>query len=226
MHAQPLLSENIQTARSHKAASSLGLKLSLLLILFFSVINQSQSSEQQSIESLIKNLGKGGYVLYMRHAASDRSQTDTDTADLSNCKTQRNLSAAGREQASAIGKAIKTLNIPIGTVTTSPYCRCVDTAQLAFGRGVKSDDLRFTISADEAKTKQLSNALQKLLSTIPEDGTNAVIVAHTGNLKEAAKVWPKPEGVLHIFKPLGNKGLGDKGFEHVGRIAPNQWPQQ
>lgn len=193
-------------------------KVYLILTLLFTISTPIHSAELQAPQTLIENLRHGGYVLYMRHAASNRSQTDTDTTDLSNCTTQRNLSAQGREQAKAIGKAIKSYNIPIGTVTSSPYCRCVDTAQLAFGKMVKSNDLRFTISTDEAETKRLSMALQKLLSTVPANGTNSVIVAHTGNLKEAAKVWPKPEGVVHVFKPLGNKG-----FKHIGRIAPDQW---
>ncbi len=180
----------------------------------------AHSEEQLTPEKLIENMRQGGYVLYMRHAASNRSQTDTNTQDLSNCATQRNLSTQGREQAKAIGQSIKSLNIPIASVISSPYCRCVDTAQLAFGRVVKSDDLRFTISEDEAETKRLSSALQKRLSTPPPAGTNTVIVAHTGNLKEAAKVWPKPEGVLHVFKPMG-KGK----FKHLGRIAPDEWPK-
>jgi len=190
----------------------------LLTLFYLLILTPAQSSELQDPQTLIKKLQQGGYILYIRHAASNRSQTDTNTSDLSNCATQRNLSAKGRLQAKAIGKAIKSHNIPIGTVITSPYCRCVDTAQLAFGGGVKSDNLRFTISADAAETQRLSNELQKLLATKPTGGSNTVIVAHTGNLKEAAKVWPKPEGVIHVFKPLGGKN-----FTHLGHITPTQW---
>ncbi len=188
----------------------------LFMLLLFS--NHANSAQLQNAESLIKTIRQGGYVLYLRHAASNRKQIDIDTVNLDDCSKQRNLSDKGRQQAKAIGKAIKSLNIPIGDVTTSPYCRCVDTAQLAFGRSIKSDDLRFTISANESETRRLSDALKNLLSSVPKTGTNTVIVAHTGNLKEAANVWPKPEGVLHVFKPLGKNR-----FEHLGKITPNQW---
>jgi len=191
---------------------------SISLVVFFLLSNNTVNAELADAKSLIKTIRHGGYVLYMRHTASNRNQTDTDTITLDDCTKQRNLSAKGRSQARSIGKAIKALNIPIGTVTTSPYCRCVDTAKLAFGQGVKSNDLLFTISTDEKETKRLTKALQKLLSTVPANGSNSVIVAHTGNLKEAAKIWPKPEGVLHVFKPMGANG-----FKHLGRIAPDQW---
>jgi phosphohistidine phosphatase SixA len=177
-----------------------------------------QVNEQKNTQSLINDIRQGGYVLYMRHAASNRNQTDIDTENLDDCSQQRNLSAEGREQAKTIGEAFKRLKIPVGTITTSPYCRCVDTAQLAFGRGVKSDDLRFTISEDEQETQRLSKSLQQQLSIVPNDAGNSVIVAHTGNLKEAAKIWPKPEGVIHVFKPLGKNG-----FKHIGRIEPGEW---
>ena len=178
-----------------------------------------ESADLQSPETLVETIHQGGYVLYMRHAASNRSQIDADTVNLDDCSRQRNLSAEGRAQAQAIGEAIRALDIPIGSVTASPYCRCIDTARLAFGHADNSDDLRFTISADKQETQRLADALKVLLSTVPADGTNSVLVAHTGNLREAADVWPKPEGVIHVFRPMG-----EQGFEHFGSITPDQWP--
>lgn len=186
-------------------------------VICFSVAG-AESAELQSPATLVKNIQQGGYVLYLRHTASDRTKTDADTINLDDCSKQRNLSAEGRAQASAIGEAIRVLNIPIVTVTTSPYCRCVDTAQLAFERGEKSNDLRFTISTNKQETQQLADALKTMLATVPPAGTNTVLVAHSSNLREAAGLWPKPEGVMHVFKPLG-----EEGFEHLGRIAPDQW---
>ena len=62
--------------------------------------------------ALVEALRRGGYVLYFRHAATDFSQSDTDTRNLANCRTQRNLTKAGREDARAIGRAIRALRIP------------------------------------------------------------------------------------------------------------------
>jgi len=191
----------------------------LMLFLFACIqISFVGADELKSSEVLIDDIRKGGYVLYFRHAATNRSQTDIDTSNLDDCSTQRNLSEKGREQSRVIGKAFRELDIPVGTVLTSPYCRCVDTAMLAFGRGIKRQDLQFTISKDKQETQRLSDVLKVMLATIPAAGTNTVLVGHTGNLREATNVWPKPEAVMHVFEPLGVNG-----FKHIGRIEPDRW---
>ena len=58
-------------------------------------------------------LRQGGLVLFVRHAATDRSRDDDAHVVLENCATQRNLSAAGRAQAEGIAAAIKRLHLPI-----------------------------------------------------------------------------------------------------------------
>ncbi len=153
-------------------------------------------------ESLIKGLQSGGYLVYLRHAATDRNQTDIHPHRLDDCSTQRNLSEEGRAQAKAIGEAIRALDIPIGKVLTSPFCRCKDTAQLAFGRSEVSFDLSFGLGADAQQTAHLAQALEEMLSTPPLNGTNTVLVSHTANLKEATGLWPKPEGAAYIFRPV------------------------
>ncbi len=171
-------------------------------------------------KSLVQALQKGGYVIYLRHAATDHSQIDSDRVNLQNCKTQRNLSQEGKEQSRAIGKAFAALGIKVAKVTTSPYCRCVDTGRLAFGKVTIIDELGFAISQTEAETKRLADALRKLLGMKPPMGANTVLVSHTANLKEAARVWPKPEGVAHIFEPQE-----DGGFLHVAKVLPEEWAE-
>ena len=56
-----------------------------------------------------------------------------------------------------------------------------------------------------------------MLRTPPPNGTNTVIVSHTANLKEAVGIWPKPEGVIHVFKPRQDQSI------YVGKITPNAW---
>ena len=124
------------------------------------------------------------------------------------------------DQSVAIGQAFDALGIPVSEVITSPYCRCVETAKLAFGRARVSNDLAFSIGTKEQEAKRLAQALRNMLGTRPTARTNTVLVAHTANLKEAAQIWPKPEGVAFIFKPLGNNT-----FEMVSRIEPQQWPE-
>lgn len=179
------------------------------------------TAENTETRALIKELQSGGLVMYMRHATTDRSQVDQDRNDLTNCATQRNLSAAGRDQARAVGVAIRALKIPIGSVITSPYCRCQETARLAFGTLEVSDDLRFGLGNDKQQTAHLSQALKQRLSTAPAEGANTILVSHTANLKEAAGIWPEPEGAAYVFKPLP-----DDNFKYVGKIPPDAWTHQ
>ena len=46
-----------------------------------------------------------------------------------------------------------------------------------------------------------------------------MIISHTANLKEAAGIWPKPEGVAIIFRPRA-----DGGFDPIARVLPGEWP--
>lgn len=170
------------------------------------------------LESVLADLRRGGFVLYFRHALTEPEAAGAAAEDVESCATQRNLTAEGREQAQRIGAAIRALGIPVGTVVASPFCRCQDTAQLAFGRYEVSRDLYFAIDVDAAERARLSAALRRMLGAAPAAGSNAVIVAHTANLKEAADLWPKPEGVAFVFRPLG----GDR-FAAVARVEPEQW---
>jgi len=170
------------------------------------------------LNAVLDQLHKGGLIIYFRHATTDQNAAQDDDADLAKCETQRNLSAEGREQAVQIGKAFKSLGIPVGTVTSSPFCRCKDTGQLAFGRYVVDNNLYFTIKADAEQTKQFAASLRKMLSTPPAAGTNAVIVSHSANLREATGLWPKPEGVAYIFRPLA-----DGRFDAVAKVLPEDW---
>jgi phosphohistidine phosphatase SixA len=177
------------------------------------------AAEQQlaALPAVLDELRSGGMVIYLRHAATDRSQKDSGV-DLARCETQRNLSDAGRDQARNIGAAFAALDIPIGTILSSPFCRVRDTAQLAFGRHEVSNDLYFAVSADKNDVKRMTESLRRMLSTRPTDGTNTIVVSHTANLREAAGIWPDKEGVAIIFRPLGNGR-----FEPVARVPAEAW---
>ncbi len=170
---------------------------------------------------LVDALRAGGYVIYLRHGITDLSIDDTDRDNLTNCATQRPLSAEGRQQMRGIGKAIKALGIRVSSVLSSPFCRTIDSAKLAFGRAEIVDDLRQGVDADEATAERRARALRKMLATAPgEPSTNTVLSGHTGNLQEATGIWPKPEGVAIVFKPGG-----DDKFTYVAVILPSHWQE-
>lgn len=170
------------------------------------------------LASIVGELRQGGLVIYLRHAATEHFETIEAVEDMARCETQRNLSARGRMEAMQLGRAIKGLGVPIGTVMASPFCRTEETAQLAFGRYSVDQDLRFAIGSDAKETKRRADALRRMLSTFPVVGSNTVLVSHSANLFEAAAIFPKPEGVAIVFRPLGNGR-----FEAVARIFPDDW---
>jgi phosphohistidine phosphatase SixA len=168
--------------------------------------------------ALVERLGRGGYVLAFRHAATDPSATDM-TGDPRDCSRQRNLNARGRRQAREIGRAFRRLGIPVGRVLASPFCRTRDTARLAFGRVRASDSL---LSADffpdEGAGGRQAGRLRQLLGERPRRSTNTVLVSHAFAIDDATGV-SLAEGEAAVVVP----SRGARGFEVVGRVKAEGW---
>jgi hypothetical protein len=120
-----------------------------------------------------------------------------------------------------IGAAFQMLRIPVGKVVSSPYCRAVETAKLAFGRREVSEALYFAMGIGKAEREEQGLALRQMLATPPGRGANTVLVAHHANLKEATGIWPKREGDAHVFRPRP-----DGGFAHLGGVSPEAWKRR
>ena len=76
----------------------------------------------------------GGVVIAFRHALAPGT-FDPPEFRLGDCSTQRNLSDEGRAQARRIGAWFRERGLAPSSVRSSPWCRCMDTATLAFGTG-------------------------------------------------------------------------------------------
>ena len=77
-------------------------------------------------------LREGRALLILRHANAP-GLGDPPGFRLSDCSTQRNLSDEGRAQAHSVGVWFQQRQLQPGKVLSSPWCRCVDSATLAFG---------------------------------------------------------------------------------------------
>lgn len=149
---------------------------------------------QHATTRLLARLRQGGLTVFFRHSLTQRAgQPDTD---LSTCVGQRNLTEAGRALASDIGLAFRELQIPVGTVRASPYCRCVDTARLAFGTVQVADFLETNGELSDPGEQQRLAMLASLLARGPANpGSNTVYVAHGNNLQGLSQ--------HHGYPPLG-----------------------
>ena len=84
-------------------------------------------------DSLLPRLRAGGCVVAFRHASAPGTY-DPPGMKLGDCSTQRNLGEGGRAQARRLGAWFAERRLAPARIRTSPWCRCVDTAQLAFGQ--------------------------------------------------------------------------------------------
>ena len=187
------------------------LLICLLLLTGCSGLSAPEPEGPLTGERLVEALREGGLVLYLRHTATDDAPDGLPTAS---CSRQRGLTEAGRRDARELGEAIRALEIPVGQVLASPYCRTVDTAELAFDDVQKSDAL-LPIPAGADGEDRGTQQLRELLSAEPEDG-NTFLVGHVTNLRLAADASPEEGGTI-VFRPVGDD------FMIVGEVGPGGW---
>ena len=100
-----------------------------LLLLAGAALPLAGFAQAAEVERLLR---AGGVVLAMRHAHAPGTY-DPPQFRLGDCSTQRNLDERGRQQSRAIGAWFAARALKPARVRSSPWCRCLDTARLAFG---------------------------------------------------------------------------------------------
>lgn len=179
----------------------------------------AQTGQGVAKVDLVRKLQAGGLNIYVRHAATDWSQSDKissldDTSSCDGAKV-RQLSDKGRAQARDTGSALKALGVPFGKVFSSPYCRSVETARLMTGKEPETTvDIMNLRSADFVGGRDaVVNRARRRLSQPPGVGLNGFYSAH-GNLGKAATGEYLGEGELLIIQPNGNSN-----FDILGRLT-------
>lgn len=158
-------------------------------------------------------LKAGGHVVLIRHALTTPGVGDPEGMRLEDCATQRNLGEQGRAEAKLAAQAVAARGIPIGRVLSSPWCRCIETAKLVFGREPEiSVPLSNLFGRPQNREKQVS-ALQSMVGERVKGG-NLVLVSHGSTIHALTGVSPE-SGEMVVVSPRG----GGK-FELVGRVVP------
>jgi broad specificity phosphatase PhoE len=159
---------------------------------------------------LWQRLHEGGYVLLIRHAATDPGIGDPPGFRLAVCSTQRNLSEQGKRDARAIGAAFRKRGIPLGPVWSSRWCRCLDTARLAFGRVEEAPMLDSLFRDSEAAGRA---KVREVLARVGSyrDQSNLVLVTHDVNIR-ALVGESVAQGDIVVARP------GHERLEVVGRL--------
>ncbi|MGH8620545.1 MAG: histidine phosphatase family protein [Burkholderiales bacterium] len=166
---------------------------------------------------LLSELRQGGYVIYFRHTSTDFSRDDSRSKSDEDCDHQRPLTDKGRDEARQIGAAFRELKIPVDRVLSSPRCRTMETAMLAFGRADRAPEARGGPATPDSADRYAG--LRQLFSTPVKPGANLVISSHGNPFYATAGPPYLAEGEAAIVRPLG------KDFEIVARVKHGAWRQ-
>jgi phosphohistidine phosphatase SixA len=130
--------------------------------------------------AVAERLRAGGVVLAMRHAQAPGT-FDPPGFRLDDCASQRNLDERGREQARRLGAALRDAGLVPAAVRSSPWCRCRDTASLAFGGAEVWDALgspRGSDGAGRAPTDQAARLRRAVADAARAGATFEAWVTH------------------------------------------------
>ena len=145
---------------------------------------------QAQPSSLWTQLQKGdGYVVMMRHALAP-GVGDPSNFRLNDCSTQRNLSAAGRQQAERIGKTFRDRKIPIASVRSSQWCRCLETAKLLNLKPVEAFPPLNSFFSNASTKKQQTEAVRRLVLASRTAQGVTILVTHQVNITALTNVVP------------------------------------
>lgn len=118
----------------------------------------------------------GGQVILIRHAITTPGVGDPPGMRLDDCSTQRNLTDEGRRDARRLGERFRARGIVVDRVLSSPWCRCLETARLAFGTVEPWPPLGNLYGRSEERDEQVRR--MRTLVGERRTGGNLVLVSH------------------------------------------------
>ena len=178
--------------------------LKIFIILFISL---TTSIKADLNEKLINELKEGGKLIFIRHAYAP-GNGDPENFDINDCSSQRNLNFQGKNQAKKIGQFFRRNNLPISKIYSSEWCRCKETALIAFGKFETKNFLNsfFSVKFLKKKKTQIKD-LKKFINNWNSD-KNLILVTHYVVIKE----------VLDYAPSSGEIVISDKNLKRIGNI--------
>ena len=182
------------------------MKILNYLIIIFICINPSVKADSK--QTLINELQKGGKLIFIRHALAPGGG-DPNNFDINDCKTQRNLNDAGRIQSKQIGNFFKINKIPFSKVYSSEWCRCKETASLAFEKYETKNFLNSFYSQQFAdnREKQIID-FNEFINNWDQD-QNLIFVTHYVVISEILKYAPSSGEIV----------ISNKNYKLLGSIS-------
>ena len=184
--------------------------MKLIKIFFIIFITFPSTIKADLNQELSLELKKGGKIIFIRHAYAPGGG-DPENFDINNCDTQRNLSEEGRDQAKEIGNFFIKNDIPIFKVFSSEWCRCKETAELAFTNFETKDFLNSFFSAKFAKNRDTQMLDLKKYVDKFKGNKNLIFVTHYVVISEALDYAPSSGEIV----------ISNKNFNKIGSIEIN-----
>jgi len=184
------------------------MKLFNIFLLIFITLTGSIKAEINT--NLIKELKNGNKLIFIRHAYAPGGG-DPENFNINDCTTQRNLSESGKIQAKKIGDFFINNQIPFDEVYSSEWCRCKDTALIAFKKLKIKIFLNsfFSHKFSKNKKKQIKNLKKFVLNS--KDSKNIIFVTHYVVISEVLSYAPGSGEII----------ISDKQFNKIDSIEIN-----
>ena len=180
----------------------------IIIIFFIGILNINNNAF--SDDKILKSLKEGKKLVFIRHAIAP-GNGDPAGFNLNDCFTQRNLSENGKRQAQRIGEFFNKNKIEIDKVLSSEWCRCKETAKIAFKNFSTNNFLNSFYSSKYAKNKDKQiKALNDYIRKFQSD-KNLILITHYVLISE----------VLNYAPSSGEIVVSDKNFNMIGSIEIN-----
>ncbi len=177
------------------------------IIIFISLITPIKADLDNN---LINEINEGEKLIFIRHAYAP-GNGDPTNFNLNDCSTQRNLSDEGRKQAKLIGEFFIKNEVEIGNILSSEWCRCKETAKIAFKNFSTNNFLNSFYSSKFAKNKDKQiKALDDFVKNFKKN-ENLILVTHYVLISE----------VLNYNASSGEIVVSDRNFNVIGSIEIN-----
>ena len=181
--------------------------LAVVLLLLLAVRPAATADD----EATWKLLAAGGQAVLIRHAITTPGVGDPPGMRLAECGTQRNLTDEGRAHARRVGEAFRTRKIPVDRVMSSPWCRCLETARLAFGPPEVWTALGNLFDRPQHRVEQVAQ-MQTFIGGLRRSG-NVVLVSHGSTISALTGINPDPAEMVVVTPQGGTR------FTVAGRLA-------
>ena len=143
--------------------------------------------------NLVQALRRGGLVLFMRHAHTGLSATDSP------CGGESIVSAEGKTETLAVGKAMRDIQIPVTKRLASRTCRARQTAELLQLGSVETDESLNAVSL--SPDSGLGGRRSALLNAVPPQGGNTLLVSHVHASQTPEHRLHLDLGEVIVFRP-------------------------